>query len=444
MNFNCPSCNITLQAEPEYAGKTVKCPSCGARIEIPEDFGQLMQESEEASEEQAGHSHLPPLNLGVASGEHPATVNIWMALGIGIGITGLVYFIMFLIPTTYDAESNPAGPWIKDFFIKRGWPQYASTFLTGWCIGVLILKALSIQRQRRAMLIQALPVSISVEVNVHNLKEFHDNLLNFPKKLRNTYMVNRMRKALEFFYVRQNNPEVSQMIASQSEVDANKVAGSYSMVKVFLWAIPIMGFIGTVLGIGAAIGQFGDVLAAGSGEGGTDQIMDALTPVLSSMGIAFDTTLLALMLSIILAFPASALQSQEEDVVTDVDEYCTDNLLKRLNDGGAGKAQFEGDADLLRAVGEAMAANQKDIMNQFEGVQKDMSANLEKQTEQYLKVGEAVEKQLDAIGERAEKYETRLDEGYFRKIAVGIDNLNEVLKDLNGKQIVVKKKGWFG
>ena len=43
------------------------------------------------------------------------------------------------------------------------------------------------------------------------------------------------------------------MISSMSDVDANKVAGSYSLIKVFLWAIPIMGFIGTVLGIGTAI-----------------------------------------------------------------------------------------------------------------------------------------------------------------------------------------------
>lgn len=450
MNFQCPTCSITLQAEPEYAGKAVKCPSCSTRIEIPADFGQGHEEEEQVQDEvSSSSSHLPELNLGTSHGAHPAQTNIWVALGLGAGITALIYFVMFMIPDQVNAEGVVTGPWIKQFFINRGWPQYASTFLTGWCIGVLILKWMNIRRQKRAMLIQALPESISVEVNVRNLKEFHDNLLNFPKKLRNTYIVNRMRKSLEFFYVRQNNPEVAQMIASQSEVDANKVAGSYALVKVFLWAIPIMGFIGTVLGIGTAIGGFSDVLNAG-GDGGTDALMEGLNPVLGSMGMAFDTTLLALVFSIILAFPASALQGQEEDVVTDVDEYCIDNLLKRLDDGGAGKAQFEGDADLLRAVGEAIAENQKDVMDRFEGVQKDMSSNLDKQTENYEKVAEAVDKQLASIGERAEKFETNLDEGYFSAISdrvnsltEGIENLNTVLKELNGKQVVVKKK-WFG
>ncbi len=463
MNFQCPSCQITLQGEADFAGKTVKCPACGTRIEIPEDFGQ-----EELSEELASDSMtptLPELNLGTAQGAHPASVNLWIALGIGVGITLLIYLVIFLIPDTVNEAGEVTGPWIKLFFAKRGWPQYASTFLSGWCIGILILKALNIRRQQRAMLIQALPASIGEEVNVHNLKEFHDNLLNFPKKLRNTYIVNRIRKALEFFYLRQKNPEVAQMIASQSEVDANKVAGSYALVKVFLWAIPIMGFIGTVLGISSAIGGFGNVLSAGSGAsegGGMDQIMSALTPVLGSMGMAFDTTLLALVFSIILAFPASALQSQEEDVVTDVDEYCIDNLLKRLDDGGASTAQFDSDSQLLHAVGEAMATNQRDILERFERVQKGMETSLDHQSKQYEKVAAAVEKQLEAIGRRAEDYEKRLDEDFFQSLekirtesvsaitkqvgslSEGIHNLNTVLKELNGKQVVVKKRGWFG
>ena len=456
MNFQCPSCSITLQGEPEFAGKTVKCPSCGTRIEIPADFGQSPPPPDgaggdaPAEEQTQSQSQLPELNLGAAHGAHPASVNLWFGLLLGVCFTLLIYLVMFLIPDQKDAEGLVTGPWIKQFFVARGWPQYASTFLTGWCIGILILKWLNIRRQQRAMLIQALPDSIAEEVNVRNLKEFHDNLLNFPKKLRNTYMVNRIRKALEFFYIRQNNPEVSQMIASQSDVDANKVSGSYSLVKVFLWAIPIMGFIGTVLGISKAIGGFATVLTSGGADGGTDALKEGLMPVLGSMGMAFDTTLLALVLSIILAFPASALQSKEEDVVTDVDEYCIDNLLKRLNDGGAGKAQFEGDADLLRAVGEAIADNQKDIMDRFEGVQKDMANNLSSQTRNYERVADAVDKQLASITDRAEKFETGLDEGYFKAISSrvetlsdGIQNLNTVLKELNGKQIVVKKK-WFG
>ena len=139
MNFQCPSCNITLQGEPDFAGKTVKCPSCGSRIQIPADFGAAPApdaaagaDADQESTHHELHPDLPELNLGTKQGAHPATVSIWVALGLGVGVTLLVYLIMFLIPSTVNAEGIATGPWIKQFFINRGWPQYASTFLTGW------------------------------------------------------------------------------------------------------------------------------------------------------------------------------------------------------------------------------------------------------------------------------------------------------------------------
>ena len=466
MNFVCPSCNITLQAEADLAGKTVKCPGCSTRIQIPEDFGPppSTEGNESIPDDAATEETMHQDELDVSStphGPHPSAVNIWIAGGIGVGATFLWFVVMFMLPdppTEPEAKMSIAA-YLKELFTQRGWPQYVTTLLTFWCLGILILKFLNIQKQRRAMLIQALPSDISEEINKSNLKEFHEHIINFPLALRNTYIVNRIRKALEFFYVRQNNQDVAQMITSQSEVDAAKVGGSYSMVKVFLWAIPIMGFIGTVLGIGAAIGGFGAVFSAGDG-GDMSQIKEPLLTVLSSMGVAFDTTLLALVFSSLLSFPAAAFQNSEDDLVTDVDEYCIDNLLKRLNDGGPSK-DFDTDAGLLQAVGEAMANNQKDIMSRFEGVQKGMSESLENQSSQYEKVATAVEKQLDAIGDRAENYEKRLDDEFFGSLerlrrdstqviesqvaplAEGIQNLNTVLKELNGKQVVVKKKGLF-
>ncbi|NNE91976.1 MAG: hypothetical protein HKN23_10045 [Verrucomicrobiales bacterium] len=469
MNFVCPTCSITLQAEPELAGKTVKCPGCSTKIQIPE-LEEPTQEAEHeehsAGEEIADdyYDSLPELNMNaVEHGPHPSKINFLIALGLGVVATFMFCVIIGMFPSKPENGDHTALTYIRSFFLERSWVQYATTFLMFFCLAILVLKLLNIRKQRRAMLIQALPTDIDTEITPQNLKAFHDNLLNFPKPLRNTYIVNRIRKSLEFFYVRQNNPEVAQMISSQSDVDANKAASSYSLVKVLLWAIPIMGFIGTVMGIGQAIGQFDKVLnpAGGEGAGDLSALTESLSPVLAQMGVAFDTTLLALVFSIILSFPASGLQSQEEDLVSDVDEYCIDNLLKRLNDGGAA-SNFGSDAGLLKAIGDAMASNQKDVMSKFASVQKGMSESLNNQTKQYEKVATAVEAQLSAIGERAEKYESRLDEDFFQSLekirtesvsaitsqvnglSEGIQNLNSVLADLNGKQVVVKKKGWFG
>ncbi len=450
MNFACPTCHITLQAESDLAGKTVKCPGCSTRIQIPESFGPPAPDAahEGGSGEETTDTHfdqLPELNISTGhTGPHPSNVNVWIAGACGIGATLFWYLVMFMLPKTEPGVTPGWAGYLRQLFCERGATQYVTTLLTFWCLALLVMKWLNLRQQRRAMLIQALPTDISEEINTSNLKEFHDHIVNFPKPLRNTYIVNRIRKALEFFYVRQNNPEVAQMITSLSEVDAAKANGSYGMVKVFLWAIPIMGFIGTVVGIGAAIGGFGAVFGAGE-SGDMSQIKEPLLTVLGSMGVAFDTTLLALVFSIMLSFPASSLQGQEDDLVSDVDEYCVDHLLKRLNDGGA-SGSVGSDPALLKAFGESMASHQREIMSRFESTQKGMAENLGNQTKQYEKIAAAIEKQIQGIDERTEKYEKKLDrslDNQVASLAEGIRNLNAVLAELNGKQVVIQKKGWF-
>ncbi len=483
MKFSCPKCNVHLQAEVEQAGKAVKCPGCGTKIQIPASMGDkpdvtpitpakpdlqptdisamVPEQSRSAGEEMADENHegLPELQeMQVGQGPHPSQVHIWMTMGIGLMSTFCWYLVMMMLPQKVEGADVTIGAYLRELFCERGVSQYVTTFLMFWCLAILIMKGINIRKQRRAMMIEALPSDIDSEINIHNLSEFHEHIINFPPMLRNTYIVNRIRKALEYFYIRQNNPEVTQMLASQSEIDANKVIGGYSMVKVFLWSIPIMGFIGTVIGIGGAIGGFGAVLGGEAGD--MAAIKEPLMNVLDQLGVAFDTTLLALVFSIILSFPASSLQNSEEELITDIDEYCIDNLLRRLNDGGAG-SNAGSDSGLLKAIGEAMAVNQKDMLKKFSNIQDGMSSSLDNQQKYFKEVAGAIDTQLDAIGKRAETYESKLDKEFFgtlervekgsikaiennvKPLAEGIQNLNQVLKELNGKQVVIQKKGWF-
>ena len=128
-----------------------------------------------------------------------------------------------------------------------------------------------------------------------------------------------------------------------------------------------------------------------------------------------------------------------------MDEYCIDNLLKRLNDGGAA-SNFSSEGALLKAIGDAIASNQKEFLGSFEEVQKQMSTNLDGQTKNYERIATVIDKQLEGIEKRTDHFEKRVDLEMVRameKMTEGVKNLNSVLKDLNGKQVVVKKKGWF-
>ena len=91
------------------------------------------------------------------------------------------------------------------------------------------------------------------------------------------------------------------------------------MIRYLIWAIPAIGFIGTVRGIGQALSQ-ADQALVGNIAGMTD-----------SLGVAFNSTFVALLISIILMFLLHQLQRLQDGLVVDTQDYCESFLLKRIS-----------------------------------------------------------------------------------------------------------------
>jgi biopolymer transport protein ExbB/TolQ len=99
------------------------------------------------------------------------------------------------------------------------------------------------------------------------------------------------------------------------------------MLRVFIWAIPILGFIGTVLGISEAVSGFSDSVNSAAS---LEVMRESIGSVTTGLGVAFDTTLLALVMSIVIMFPMSALQKAEEEYLGRCDDYCDLHLSNRV------------------------------------------------------------------------------------------------------------------
>ena len=79
--------------------------------------------------------------------------------------------------------------------------------------------------------------------------------------------------------------EAVDVLSVQSDIDSRESDNSYTMIKVFVASIPILGFIGTVYGIGSAVGGFGSTL---DDAGDVEAIKNSLGGVTSGLSIAFE------------------------------------------------------------------------------------------------------------------------------------------------------------
>lgn len=98
---------------------------------------------------------------------------------------------------------------------------------------------------------------------------------------------------------------------------------SYLLPRYINYATPVLGFIGTVLGISLAADGIRRIIASDSGLSGiSNELGDAIAP----LGIAFDTTLIALSLSVGLALLLALVQRGEERTLTILERYLRDNI----------------------------------------------------------------------------------------------------------------------
>ena len=125
-----------------------------------------------------------------------------------------------------------------------------------------------------------------------------------------------LKAALSRFEVTNNVQFASEAIDGVCEAENDRLDSELSMIRYITWAIPSIGFIGTVRGIGAALGQAHEAM---QGD---------IAGVTSSLGVAFNSTFIALLISMVVMFFMHQLQLMQERLVLDSHSYCERNLLR--------------------------------------------------------------------------------------------------------------------
>jgi flagellar motor component MotA len=462
---------MQLKAEPETAGKVVRCPGCNTKLQIPviPDGDGLPQPSAGGLPSPAGvnqqfstggdfsdsgasieHTDIEQARQQRGGWEETDPTNPNPLLSFAVGFVAFLTLIGILFPfkaaETVSAANYTTMQWIASLFFKHMLVSFTNTLFFTWACAILFLKWRKLKHQREALMIDVLPWEMGAEINSENVAAFIDRLYSLPHRLRDSMMVNRIRKALELFEVKQSVGDVGNMLSSQSEIDGMRIGGSFALLKAFLWAIPILGFIGTVIGLSHAI--------SGMNFAGMDdltQITATLGTVTGGLGTAFDATLLGLVFALGLNFPLNSMMKSEDDCLNDIDSFCNENLLPRLNDGASIAG---GDTQgVMEVLVKAVASSQKEFLTDLNA----LSARVKEQAENLDKRAAAHQERVDtefanAVNRLREDFTAAVKDAvkqsteYNRGLASGIQSLNEVLKQLGTKQVViqqVKKKGWF-
>lgn len=483
--FPCEKCSKKLKVRDENVGKKVRCPYCHHTMLVKKPETPLIDTSVDVSssagsstggsggKSAAGsRSTQKSASSGWADGTE---VSLSKSCMIAVGVSVAYLALMFPIRNYYLGE----------LFLDRGLVPYALVFLMSWSGTILVLKYFKLLKQKDSMLFDTLPTDISEEISEKTVPKFIEHVKNLPVDTRESFLVNRVLRGLEHFSVLKSSAEVSSRLQSQSEIDATAVDSSYTILKVFIWAIPILGFIGTVIGISAAVGGF---------SGGMDKAADisalkaSLGNVTGGLSTAFDTTLVALVMSMLVMFPSSSMQKSEEDLLNWVDEYCNENLLKRLKEpehGGGGGDEKDHRRLIQRTIDKAMANHHAELqtwIEKLEGIGDTLSQSVMKswgkiddkiraQQEAQLSQVQNVIKQLETVEEKMTELQsahtahlekmngeaTEMAEAAgvlsqsFNGVQQGLNGLNTVLTNLGEKQVLIqqveaprKRWGLFG
>jgi biopolymer transport protein ExbB/TolQ len=205
--------------------------------------------------------------------------------------------------------------------IMKDYEQQACLTLMVWASILISYKLWLVSREHRILGREFVQLEVGQRIlpdaaldYAKEVQSLVDRERSLASKLLPTFVVS----ALQRFHATHSIQDSAAAVQERSQLAADELDSDLSLVRYIAWAIPSVGFIGTVRGIGDALAQADEAL---QGD---------LSGVTNSLGLAFNSTLIALVLSIILMFVMHLLQARQEHLIQDVQEYCRTRIVDAM------------------------------------------------------------------------------------------------------------------
>jgi biopolymer transport protein ExbB/TolQ len=204
------------------------------------------------------------------------------------------------------------------YVVLKDYEQESCFILMFWSIAIMGFKGRNALRERALLQTKVVDVGDGLSILPEDTREYSRPIQALPEE-EQTYLLPRaVMAALQRFSSTRNIQDVSEAVKTTCEAESDRLDSELSMVRYIAWAIPSIGFIGTVRGIGEALGQ---AYRAVEGD---------ISGVTASLGVAFNSTFVALVISILIMFLMHQLQLIQDRLVLDTQNYCDHRLIRHL------------------------------------------------------------------------------------------------------------------
>jgi len=211
----------------------------------------------------------------------------------------------------FVAERSP-------YVVVKDWEQESAIILALWAIAVIGYKAWQTSRERALLGRDLVQVPEGMKILPEDVREHARQLEALPPAEGQRLLPRALLVSLYRFGATRNVQDVSEAARGVCEAEADRLDSELSMLRYVAWAIPAIGFIGTVRGIGDALGE---AHKAVTGD---------VSGVTAGLGVAFNSTLIALLISIVIMFLLHQLQLAQERLVLDSETYLDQHLIRHM------------------------------------------------------------------------------------------------------------------
>ncbi|MBT8084519.1 MAG: MotA/TolQ/ExbB proton channel family protein [Woeseia sp.] len=224
-----------------------------------------------------------------------------------------------ILEQNLQAQENP------DFIRERSnWvlikdlEQESCFILMFWALAIMGYKARIIIKERGLLETDLIAIAEGMRILPEDTREFARQVQALPDREQDMVLPRALLHALQRFSSTRNIQDVSSSTHTLFESEAEQLESELSMIRYISWAIPSIGFIGTVRGIGEALAQ------------ADKAVQGDIAGVTQSLGVAFNSTFIALLISIFLMFLVYQLQLLQERLVFDSENYANNKLIRHM------------------------------------------------------------------------------------------------------------------